>query len=59
MSNGLVRVDVEPVSADAELVNAMTRIAEGLDHLLVGIGAAVALLALIAVCEVIRLGVFT
>jgi cell division protein FtsX len=54
---GIESIDAAP--ADAELVSSMTRIADGLDHLLVGIFACVALLALIALCEVVRLGVFT
>jgi hypothetical protein len=55
---GIEGIDAAP-DADAELVGSMTRIADGLDHLLVGIVACVALLTLIALCEVVRLGVFT
>jgi hypothetical protein len=55
---GIESIDAAP-DADAELVGSMTRIADGLDHLLVGIFACVALLTLIALCEVVRLGVFS
>jgi hypothetical protein len=57
---GIESIDAAPAAdADAELVGSMTRIADGLDHLLVGIFACVALLTLIALCEVVRLGVFS
>lgn len=55
--NHLERIE-EIAPADAELVAAMTRIADGLDRLLVGAVAALALLALIATCQVVSLGVF-
>jgi hypothetical protein len=55
---GIEGIDAAP-DADAELVGSMTRIADGLDRLLFGIVACVALLTLIALCEVVRLGVFT
>jgi hypothetical protein len=47
------------VPVEDALVAELTRIAEALERLLVGVLACVALLMLIAACEVVRLGVFT
>jgi hypothetical protein len=46
------------ITPEDSLVTEMTRIAEALERMLVGTMACVALLTLIAVCEVVRLGIF-